>query len=329
MVANMINTLSINNFKSIKKLSVNCKKLNLFIGEPNVGKSNILEALGFFSWVFYSNYGQLNDFIRFERVSNLFYDENIAENLSISLDNRLLSLGFKNGSFSGTASQENKWGANFYGDYNRLNSGGSSGNLTTIQSAVKFYRFSIHQVFGRLESDFLLPPDGENLLSLLMTHKEIRAEANQIFVPYGLRLILKPQENRIEIRKQLEDVDISYPYSIVSDTLQRMVFYLCAILSNKDSVLVFEEPEAHAFPFYTKQMAEMIALDDSNQYFISTHNPYFLGPLIEKSKKEDISVFIVYFENYQTKVRQLEMGEIEEIMEIDVFSNLDRYLKVK
>ncbi|MFH0847859.1 MAG: AAA family ATPase [Chloroflexota bacterium] len=325
----MINKLTINNFKSIKSLGLDCKRLNLFIGEPNVGKSNILEALGFFSWVFYHNYGELGEFVRFERVSNLFYDETIADNLSIGIDNSILTLGFKNGNFSGMASQEKEWAANFQGDYRNLSLGGYSAHFKDGQGDVKFYRFAIRQLFKRLESEFLLPPSGENLLSLLMTHKDMRTEANQIFVPYGLRLILKPQENRIEVRKQLEDVDISYPYSIVSDTLQRMVFYICAILSNKNSTLVFEEPEAHAFPFYTKQMAEMIAMDDGNQYFISTHNPYFLGPIIEKSKKADIAVFIVYFDNYQTKVRPLEAGEIEEIMEIDVFSNLDRYLKVK
>ena len=41
----MIEQLSIKNFKSIKDLKIPCKKLNVFIGEPNSGKSNIIEAL--------------------------------------------------------------------------------------------------------------------------------------------------------------------------------------------------------------------------------------------------------------------------------------------
>ena len=44
-MSNSINTLEIKNFKSIKDLKLDCKQVNLFIGEPNVGKSNILEAL--------------------------------------------------------------------------------------------------------------------------------------------------------------------------------------------------------------------------------------------------------------------------------------------
>lgn len=41
----MINNLRISNFKSIKDVAFPCKKLNVFIGEPNSGKSNIIEAI--------------------------------------------------------------------------------------------------------------------------------------------------------------------------------------------------------------------------------------------------------------------------------------------
>ncbi|MFA4836264.1 MAG: AAA family ATPase, partial [Dehalococcoidia bacterium] len=157
-----------------------------------------------------------------------------------------------------------------------------------------------------------------------------RSTTNQLFLPFGLRLGLRPHENKLEVIKQAEDIIISYPYLQTSDTLQRLVFHLAAILSNKNSVLIFEEPEAHAFPYYTKYMAETIAIDNrENQYFIATHNPYLLQPLLEKSVVGDVSVFITYFDDYQTKIRPLTPAEIEEILEIDVFSNIDRFLEVK
>ena len=46
----MIRRLSIGNFKSLKELEIDCKRINLLIGEPNTGKSNILELLGLLSW---------------------------------------------------------------------------------------------------------------------------------------------------------------------------------------------------------------------------------------------------------------------------------------
>ncbi|UFH52929.1 AAA family ATPase [Spirosoma sp. KNUC1025] len=43
---NFLNWVEIKNFKSIKDLRLDCKRVNIFIGRPNVGKSNILEGLG-------------------------------------------------------------------------------------------------------------------------------------------------------------------------------------------------------------------------------------------------------------------------------------------
>ncbi len=50
----MIKNISIKNFKSIKDLEFKAKRINLFIGKPNTGKSNILESLGIFILSFLS-----------------------------------------------------------------------------------------------------------------------------------------------------------------------------------------------------------------------------------------------------------------------------------
>ena len=191
----------------------------------------------------------------------------------------------------------------------------------------KFYRFAPRSTFPEKASNFLLPPSGANLLSLLLQDRELRAEVNEPFLSRGLRLGLRPQENKIEVVKHFEDVIISHPYHLASDTFQRLVFYMAALRTNSDSVLVFEEPEAHAFPYYTKYLAESIALDErGNQYFVSTHNPYFLLPVLEKTLADDIAVFITYYEDYQTKVMQLPPDDLERIFdEIDVFSNIETF----
>jgi AAA15 family ATPase/GTPase len=321
----MISEFEIANFKSIKHLKSQCKRLNIFVGEPNAGKSNILESLGLLSFAQFSLYGsKLNDFVRYLRTTNLFYDDNIEEPISLHFGNLSLDLMFHGNSFSGKVQHEQSTLANITGDYNQLYStyGPSSG-----VSPVKYYKYSTLPVFDRPESDSLLPPNGRNLLSILLTNRNLRSLTNTIFSRYGLKLVLKPHENQIEIIKQVEDILISYPFQVVSDTLQRVIFYLSAILSNKDSVLVFEEPESHAFPYYTKYLAEIMALDkNNNQYFIATHNPYFLEPIVEKTPLQDLNVFITYFENYQTKLRLLTENELSDLLNIDIFSNLDKYL---
>jgi AAA15 family ATPase/GTPase len=106
-----------------------------------------------------------------------------------------------------------------------------------------------------------------------------------------------------------------------------MIFYTIAIESNEDSTLIFEEPESHAFPYYTGQLGERIAFDEKNQYFVATHNPYFLLSVLEKAPKEDVNVFITYFRDYQTKVKCLNDEEVPKLMKYDPFFNLDSFIE--
>ena len=47
--------LTVENFKSIRRLELECRRVNIFIGEPNTGKSNILEALGLLSFMWHEH----------------------------------------------------------------------------------------------------------------------------------------------------------------------------------------------------------------------------------------------------------------------------------
>ena len=324
----MVDVLEIKNFKSIKELKLECKRINVFIGRPNVGKSNILETLGLLSYAGFSRYhGHIRDFVRLERIGNLFYDERLGSAVEVNWDRNPTTLEFENGSFRlDSFGKDRQWGAEFRGDHSSLNLQATTGKGPP--QTFKYYRFKVASQFNRVEAEFLLPPSGENLMSLLLAQGELRSTANDFFSPVGLRLGLRPQENKIELIKQFEDIIVSYPYHLASETLQRLVFHMAAILTNRDSVLVFEEPEAHAFPFYTKYLAEEIALDEGgNQYFISTHNPYFLLPLLEKTPMSDLSVLLTYFEDYQTKVKPLSQDQFQQLTDVDVFFNIDALLE--
>jgi len=75
-------------------------------------------------------------------------------------------------------------------------------------------------------------------------------------------------------------------------------------------------------------LAEKIALNETNQYFISTHNPYFLLSLTEKTPLKDLNVIITYDEDYETKIKVLSEKEISEIIDmgIDIFFNIDAFI---
>ena len=108
-----------------------------------------------------------------------------------------------------------------------------------------------------------------------------------------------------------------------------MIFYIAAIETNKDCILIFEEPEANSFPPYTRDLAYKIAGNQENQFFISTHSPYLLLNLIENTPNEELNVFVTYYENYETKVKALSSDEIKSLLNdsVDIFFNLDNFVK--
>ena len=323
----MITKLSVSNFKSVRQLDIDCKKVNLFIGEPNTGKSNILEALALMSW-WDDPHQNLGDYVRFQAIQNLFYDQLLDYKIHISLS---LSSG------------ESEVGLIVHFIYDRFefisppkhgaratvdHQGRFTGGTLILQSRdIKFFRFKNLPHYTDPTPGALKPPDGANLFSVVFGTESLRETMKEFFRKYGLRLVLKPQEKIIELQKQKDDLVFSYPYALTSDTLRRIIFYVVAIASNKDSVLVFEEPESNAFPYYTKYLGERIALDQTNQFFIATHNPYLLSAIIEKARKEDIQVFITYFKNFETRVKPLTPDQVGELMEADPFFNLDRFIE--
>ncbi len=322
----MITKLSVSNFKSVRQLDIECRKVNVFIGEPNTGKSNILESLALMSWCARPSQN-LGDYVRFQATQNLFYDQLVDREIHLSLSlsagnpDARLYVRFVNDRFEFRSQPTS-------GAFVTLNyQGGFSGGNHPQTGDIKFFRFKNLPNYTDATLGGLKPPDGANLFSVVFGSESLRETMKEFFRKYGLRLVLKPQEKLIELQKQTDDLVFSVPYALSSDTLRRIIFYTVAIASNKDSVLVFEEPESNAFPYYTKYLGERIALDQTNQFFIATHNPYLLSAIIEKARKEDIQVFITYFKDYQTRVKPLTPDQVVELMEADPFFNMDRFIE--
>ncbi len=67
-----IDNIEIKNFKSMRHQKIEgCKRVNVLIGAPNVGKSNILEAISLFAVNELSLFN-LSSLVRFESPALLF-----------------------------------------------------------------------------------------------------------------------------------------------------------------------------------------------------------------------------------------------------------------
>ncbi len=309
----MVKHVSIQNFKSIKSLEFDARRVNVFIGEPNTGKSNILEALGWFTPGVKDE-----EVVRLDIWENLFYDNDNSQNLIIEA-----------GKFELIASeQRNNKRVNLVSKYADGDMNRNDVTDDFSKNPFRFYQFQSVDKFETSGIKFLIPPIGRNLFSLIRNNKSVRETITEILKSKGYKLNLRLEEHKIEIVKEENDILFTYPYISLSDTLQRIIFYLTAINTNSEAVLIFEEPEANSFPPYTKRLAKSIALDESNQYFIVTHSPYLLGTLIQKTPTIELNVFNTYMEDYQTKLYRLSDDELSKVWDYEesVFFNLDRFL---
>lgn len=358
---NFIDYIEISNFKSIRHLKLTgFKRINLLLGRPNVGKSNLLEALSLFSlpYLWNNRKRNLNDIVRLETPRQLFYEgnfgqeclvniksgnEDLKEHCQVLFDRNNNELHFDtfiarphNPLYGFTdpltrdgyhPSTQYRVKFTFDGDLK----GGREYFATPSRdfiSYVKSYNFNGDADYKDILIPFLNPPFGENLQHVLEIMPDLRKLYAQWFRQYGLRLVLDTASHSVKIQKEKGDDEVfQLPYSSVADTLQRIIFYKTAVASNQNSVLLFEEPEAHAYPPYISEFTQEVIRSATNQFFIVTHSPLIVEQFLSGAL-DDLGIFMVDFEDGQTVVKGLTTDEIKEVYRygIDLFFNGESYL---
>jgi predicted ATPase len=201
------------------------------------------------------------------------------------------------------------------------------------QSDVMRYIFQPKQQWQSNGDGLLLPPFGENIIDTLSYNNnvaDVKSWMKQEFAKFGLEYVLDKSSNSIKIQRRLNDDEVfQLPYSSIADTLQRVIFYKTAIASNKDSILLFEEPEAHAFPPYIKTITQDIINSTSNQFFIATHSPIIVNDFIEyENLRKETAIYLIDFKDKQTVAKRLSDEEVSEIYNYgeDLFFNIEKFL---
>jgi AAA15 family ATPase/GTPase len=318
----MIKNLTIRNFKSIKDLQLSCKRVNLFIGEPNVGKSNILEAISLYA---VQQTLSVADLVRINDLSNLFFENNPSNTITVDSDRFKTEISYQGGQVLWDF--ENLERADFKRRFmSSFEAESFKGQGASWDVGVHPYIFLVLPNFPELSIGCLSVPFGSNLYLVLQSNKQLRTLVSHLVQDRGFKLTLRQKTHEIELSREEDNIVIAYPYTLISDTLQRIIFYTAAIETNvKDNILIFEEPESNVFPYYTRFLGEKIAFDDK-QYFMTTHNPYFLQSIVEKTNPEDLAVHLVQMEEHATIVQTLSEKGKEEILNLssDVFLNFDR-----
>ena len=149
----------IRNFKSLREVTLNLRRINVLIGPPNSGKSNIIDAMAILSGV-----RDIYKYARFRAPVDLVYQQERSREIMISLDDNVIKGVFKDWSLNLYFGNRHYWSISSPKHYNKI---------IDIDLGIMVYRFWEDR-FGSLESPPLKPPTGENLLGVMLSDTELR-----------------------------------------------------------------------------------------------------------------------------------------------------------
>lgn len=321
--------ITIENFKSIRRLQVeNLNRINLFIGRPNAGKSNILEALSLFSipFLWENTSKKLSNLLRFETEAELFYNGNFEKNATVSTnigkyklsyspkESLKIGIDFLSKSFHYEADDRLVVKSSFRNEY--------------FEPPIKKYVFKGNVKYERSHSKYLIPPFGFNMFSIIQHYADLKQQVYELLKEYNLKIAFDKASQTLKILQGNRNNEIMLiPHSSIARTLQETIFYKAAIATNNNSILLFENPEAHSFPLYLNHFTRDMICKRDNQYFINTHSPFILNYLLENGR-EELAVFVVHYEDHETKVRKLTSNELNEVYQngVDLFTNNESFV---
>lgn len=336
----MISTLAIERFKSIRSLAFDCRKINVFIGPPDTGKTNILESLFLVSCLGWGRaigpHFRLKSDVGFDP---LFYRQFFDVPIEIGLSLVSRREGINADALKITAAIIGG------GEQRRLEvtispmshpvQVGFGGNMTEPRlNWVRYYLYvsSDHWSYRAnlpLGASVITPAEGENLLYVARHNSRVYEFLKELVAPLNWRVRFDQSQKTFRLSEVRADEILDYNLDLLSDSLKRLLFYGAILLTSQNAVLVLDEPDVFAFPPYPKTLGEMIAGDETNQFFLTTHNPYFLAGIVEKASRKDLAVFVCHRDDEgATAVKLLSDEGVSRVIEqgASVFFNLDDFL---
>ena len=335
----MLKRVSIQNFKSLKDVTLDLQKVNLLIGPNNSGKTNFLKALEFFT----SNGLNSHRVADLESVSYMHQQINLTSEFEFQPD----SSGFMATNYNGNGYDTYHFKQSYLiGEENNSREVINSNNdwFTTKDGILtegktegghrrEFFEFMRTKIFrpdpsrlihaAKLSGSYVeLAPDGSNLIpfyfSIFNNYEvnslKIQSDLSRC-IPEITRFRTPPVEgdNMLGL-KFFDKQEVGYWASEVSEGVLYFLILLCVVNQpNPPKLLLLEEPEKGIHPRRIWEVMKFIfqlAEEKNVQIILTTHNEHVVNAF--SSMPESIFVFDKDEETGETTVRNLQKDIIEE-----------------
>ncbi|GAB3689629.1 ATP-binding protein [Spirosoma flavus] len=359
----MLKRVSIQNFKSLKDVTLDLQKVNLLIGPNNSGKTNFLKALEFFE------FGVLQDDVAAERLARSFRFKRSADSLGINLtfQKGIEELTFHRGfDFSKNTDVKSSQSTTREGLLIAVNDQGYPDVMYLRRQLdfLKIYRPDPNILtkpgpVGDINSEYVTANASnlEGFLDLMLgkfrktIFYQIESDLQKCISEFG-EIILEGVGVTEELTKlydakyrnfsfkKLGLKDIRQDIIYWADELSEGTLYFLALLCiinqpNPPKLLLLEEPEKGIHPRRIWEVMKFIfqlAEEKDIQIIMTTHNEHVVNAF--SSMPESVFVFDKNNETGATEVRNLQKDIIEPgdrkseelgLDKIDLTSNLGEY----
>jgi AAA15 family ATPase/GTPase len=325
---NMINELNIQNFRLFEHFQLKgLKRVNLFVGKNNSGKTALLEALrimyaGGDDRVMGSILQQRGEFIEYQNnIADSFFNRTIFKQESIE-KKQIRSFIVNNVKF--IRKFNNDWDIEYqiYVD-----------NELVKSSVLKNIPFSKTQVTIPFDKCVYIPFDSNELFPLslywdkiVLTPKEDNVK--QILKETILPKIVRLNVNQERILVRLEDEEKPIPLKNLGDGAQRMLFLAVALVNAKDNALLIDEIETGLHYSLMEKTWEIIfkyAQELNIQVFVTTHSQDALiayNNVLERAQNKEQGAFFRLQPNRKSEQIEAIAYDVEEL-ELALEANLD------
>ena len=306
-----INSIEIKKFRGIENFKIEkFSKINILLGENNIGKTSILEAIFLLTGMSNPTLPNLINAIRTEGETSmkelgwLFYNKDINSPIIISdRGSRSVQitpiLGLENG--SGLTPTYSVSGLKINGLKLLFNHKGKEGNVSFHKkdSEITINRSDYNEkiIACSLPANALKANLFSNIKAIIRKNK--KAHLVDIIKLFDNKT-LNVEIINDEVYVQLSNINDLIPISFIGDGLQHFIGICSAVLNPENKVVLVDEIDNGLHYTVLKQLWKSLiklSIENSTQLFITTHNEESLKSLAavleEEEEDIDLSVFSI------------------------------------